>query len=59
MLTDGKISATDMDLIHVTDDVDEAIKILVEAAGRREKMVDEWGNYVGIGQMDQAPGSAF
>lgn len=59
MLTDGKISASDVDLIHVSDDIDETIKILVEAAGRREKLVDEWGNFIGIGQLDAPPGSAF
>lgn len=60
LLADGKISQSDVDLIHVTDDVDETVQILVEAAGRREKLVDEWGNYVGIGQLDAPPpGSAF
>lgn len=60
LLTGGKISPSDMDFIHMCDDVDETIKILVEAAGRREKLVDEWGNYIGIGELDgPPPGSAF
>ena len=60
MLTEGKISATDLELIHLSDEVEETIKILIEAAGRREKLVDEWGNYIGIGEYDgPPPGSAF
>jgi uncharacterized protein (TIGR00730 family) len=31
LLTDGKINAADLDLIQVTDDVDEAVQIIVDA----------------------------
>jgi uncharacterized protein (TIGR00730 family) len=31
LLTDGKISAADLELIQVTDDVDEAVQIIVDA----------------------------
>jgi hypothetical protein len=31
MLDDGKINAADMDLIQVTDDVAEAVRIIVDA----------------------------
>jgi uncharacterized protein (TIGR00730 family) len=38
MLADGKISATDLDLITLTDDVDEAVQMMVAArAGRAPK----------------------
>jgi uncharacterized protein (TIGR00730 family) len=36
VLADGKISADDLDMFTVTDDVDEAVKILVEAQRERE-----------------------
>ena len=35
VLGEGCISARDLDLIHVTDDVDEAVAIMVEARGQR------------------------
>jgi predicted Rossmann-fold nucleotide-binding protein len=31
MLPEGTINATDLDLLHVTDDVDEAVRIIVDA----------------------------
>ena len=46
VLAEGKISATDIDLLHICDDVDEAIKILVDAEKLRKKMVDEFGQLV-------------
>lgn len=36
MLADGKISATDLDLVTLTDDVDEAVALMVEARRIRE-----------------------
>jgi uncharacterized protein (TIGR00730 family) len=36
MLADGKISATDLDLVTVTDDIDEAVALMVEARRIRE-----------------------
>ncbi len=35
VLLDKKISASDLDMFHVTDDIDEAVGILVEARQRR------------------------
>ncbi len=35
-LAAGNISATDLDLISITDDVDEAVRLMVEAHHRRE-----------------------
>ncbi|TKK85462.1 TIGR00730 family Rossman fold protein [Herbidospora galbida] len=37
LLGEGKISPQDVDLIRVTDDVDEAVRIIVEADRRREQ----------------------
>ncbi|WP_062442988.1 TIGR00730 family Rossman fold protein [Herbidospora daliensis] len=37
LLGEGKISPQDVDLIRVTDDVDEAVRIIVEADRRREE----------------------
>ncbi len=36
VLADGKISATDLGMLHVTDDVDEAVRIMVEASQDRK-----------------------
>ncbi len=52
---DGKISDSDLEIFHVTDDIDEAVVILVEAEARRKKIVDEWGNIVGVGEVDGPP----
>lgn len=46
VLAEGKISAQDLDLLHICDDVDDAIKILVDAEKLRKKMVDEFGQLV-------------
>ena len=35
LVTTGKISPADVDLIHVTDDVDEAVRIITEADQNR------------------------
>ncbi len=37
MAADGKISGPDMDLIHITDDLDEVVALLREAEARREQ----------------------
>ncbi len=36
MLADGKISAKDLDLVHLTDDIGEAVALMVEARRIRE-----------------------
>jgi len=36
VLADGKISAADLDMFCLTDDVDEAVKVMVEAQAERE-----------------------
>ncbi len=46
VLAEGKIAATDLDYIHVTDDVDEVVGILVEAEARRRHLVDKSGKLV-------------
>jgi uncharacterized protein (TIGR00730 family) len=35
VLAEGKVSSTDLDLLHLTDDVDEAVAIMVEAREHR------------------------
>ena len=41
MASEGKISETDLDLFHVTDDIEEAIQIVVEDARRKEGSATE------------------
>ncbi|WP_188192484.1 TIGR00730 family Rossman fold protein [Nonomuraea sp. SYSU D8015] len=41
LLGTGKIAAQDLDLIHVTDDVDEAVRIIVDADLARSQQRDE------------------
>lgn len=55
----GKISDTDLDFIHVTDDVDETVTFLIEAQARRKALVDEWGSVVGVGVVDGPPPYMF
>lgn len=43
VLGENKISPEDFDMIHVTDDIDEAITILLSAERERSKSVNEWG----------------
>ncbi len=43
---DGKITLSDFDYIHVSDDVDEVIQILVEAEARRKHLVEKSGKLV-------------
>ena len=45
---DNKISAQDVDMLHITDDVDEAIEILIQAESRRKALVDERGVIRGV-----------
>ena len=41
--SEGKISRTDLDMIHLSDDVDEVIEMLIAAQEIREQSVDEYG----------------
>ena len=41
MLADGKVSASDLDLITVTDDIDEAVALMVKARAGRGPSVDQ------------------
>lgn len=41
LLSTGKISAPDLDLIHLTDDVDEAVNIIVESEHNRSRLSTE------------------
>jgi uncharacterized protein (TIGR00730 family) len=59
VLHEGNISEGDLDILHITDDIDEAATILVEAAGRRRQLVDEWGRYTGIGDANPIPPYMF
>ena len=54
---DNKISPEDVDMLHITDDIDEAIKILIQAEARRKALVDEWGMIRGA--TDEAPPGMF
>jgi uncharacterized protein (TIGR00730 family) len=56
---EGKVDKDDLEIIRVTDDVEEAITILVEAQARRMQLVDEWGRYVGIGDAHPTPPMVF
>lgn len=48
LVSEGKIAAADLDLIHITDDVSDAVRIVVESQQRSEAAVvrreegDEW-----------------
>ena len=42
VLADGKISAADLGLLTVTDDVDEAVRIMVDASQRPEVPGPRW-----------------
>jgi uncharacterized protein (TIGR00730 family) len=43
VLAEGKISPEDLDMIHISDDIDEVIDILLSAERKRIKEVNEWG----------------
>lgn len=59
MLAGGKISASDVDSLHVTDDIDEVVKILVDAEAKRKNLVDEWGVLHGQTTNEQPPFGAM
>ncbi|MER6829840.1 TIGR00730 family Rossman fold protein [Streptosporangium sp. NPDC000563] len=41
LVTTGKISPVDVNLIHVTDDVDEAVRIIVDADSKRGRLLED------------------
>ena len=59
MLPEGKVSASDVDALHITDDIDEVIRILVDAEAARKNLVDEWGFVTGTLTEKQTPYGAF
>jgi len=50
---DGKIALSDLNFIHVSDDVDEVVTILIEAEARRKRLVEKSGKLVN-GQTESA-----
>lgn len=40
---EGKVSVKDLDMIHVTDDIDEVMDILLTAEEKRKSLVNEFG----------------
>jgi hypothetical protein len=55
MLKDGKISKEDVDSLHITDDLDEIVRILVNAEAKRKNLVNEWGILQGTIQENPPP----
>lgn len=55
MLADGKISKEDVDSLHITDDLDEVVRILVNAEAKRKNLVNEWGILQGTVQENPPP----
>jgi uncharacterized protein (TIGR00730 family) len=55
MLRDGKISKEDVDSLHITDDLDEVVRILVNAEAKRKNLVNEWGLLQGTVEENPAP----
>ena len=55
MLTDGKISKEDVDSLHITDDLDEIVQILVNAEAKRKNLVNEWGILQGTVEENPPP----
>ncbi len=55
VLPAGKISAEDVDSLHITDDIDEVVRILVNAEAKRKNLVDQWGVLQGTIPDDQPP----
>lgn len=51
---EGKISLSDLDFIHVSDDVDEVVSILVDAEKRRKQLVEKSGKLVNGHTSDSA-----
>ncbi len=56
VLAGGKISAPDLDLIHVTDDVDEAVAHIVAATQELSEQVDHEAAAMAADRDAQAPG---
>ena len=50
VLADGKVSQTDLDMFRVTDDVDEAIEVMVAAQSRRDSPAPGGGESPGDAQ---------
>jgi len=44
VLADGKVSASDLDMFRVTDDIDDAIKVMVDARDRRRSAAPGGGD---------------
>ena len=55
MLPGGKISKEDVDSLHITDDLDEIVRILVNAEAKRKNLVNEWGILQGTIQENPPP----
>ncbi len=55
MLRDGKIAKEDVDSLHITDDLDEVVRILVNAEAKRKNLVNEWGLLQGTVEENPAP----
>lgn len=55
VLPAGKISVEDIDSLHVTDDIDEVVRILINAEAKRKNLVDQWGVLQGTIPEDQPP----
>lgn len=55
VLPAGKISVEDVDSLHVTDDIDEVVRILINAEAKRKNLVDQWGVLQGTISEDQPP----
>ncbi len=45
VLAEGKVSASDLDLFHVTDDIDEAVRIMVESREQRSSPAPGGGEH--------------
>lgn len=59
MLRDGKISQEDVDSLHITDDLDEVVRILVNAEAKRKNLVNQWGILQGTYEENPPPFGAF
>lgn len=59
VLPAGKVSAEDVDSLHVTDDIDEVVRILVNAEAKRKNLVDQWGVLQGTIPEEQPPFGAM
>jgi len=53
VLEEGKISSADLGMLHISDDVDEVIDILLTAERVRSKEVNEWGLLRGLRHSDK------